>query len=480
MRASPIALTLCLAATLAACGGGDGGSPGGGAIGNTPTPSPTPSPTPTSTACSLSSRQDFAFAVIDEWYLFPDDVNRTVNKAAYSDLQTYIDALVAPARTLSKDRYFTYITSIAEEDAYFQQGTNAGFGIRLGLDPSGRLFVLDSYEAGPAHGVGIDRGTEILAIGTTSSNLQTLTTVYASQGAAGINNLLGPNQVGVTRVMSIREASGVTREVTVTKQDYAIAPVSPDFGVRIIDDNGKKVGYLNLRTFIGTANDALIAAFDQFRAQGVTELVIDLRYNGGGLVSVAELFGDLMGAGRTGQLFSRTTLRPSKSDYDEQRNFAPTASSIAPTRVAFITTGNSASASELIINAMRPYLGDNVAIIGTNTYGKPVGQFGFDKAECDDRLRVVAFKTDNADGEGDYFTGLAPVMSRTCRADDDIFAPMGDPAEASTRVALDFLAGRSCTSLSETGRTTAAARATRELLRANRPSAAQWELPGLF
>src|SRR3546814_6883456 len=98
---------------LASCGGGGGGGSSAPPVTVTPTPSPTPTPTP-SASCSLSSRQAFAKAVIDEWYLFPNDV-ATVNASSYGDVQSYIDALLAPARAQNKDRYFTYITSIAEE-----------------------------------------------------------------------------------------------------------------------------------------------------------------------------------------------------------------------------------------------------------------------------------------------------------------------------------------------------------------------------
>ena len=66
-----------------------------------------------------------------------------------------------------------------------------------------------------------------------------------------------------------------------------------------ISDGGRRVGYLNLRTFISTADPQLRSAFAQFRAQGVTELIVDFRYNGGGLVSIADLMGDLLGGNRS-------------------------------------------------------------------------------------------------------------------------------------------------------------------------------------
>lgn len=94
-------------------GGGGGGSPIAG--GPTPTPTSAPAATPSPTACALSSRKTWVKGQFDEWYLFPSLLDPGVNAAAFNDVQSYIDALVFPARAESKDRYFTYITSIVRE-----------------------------------------------------------------------------------------------------------------------------------------------------------------------------------------------------------------------------------------------------------------------------------------------------------------------------------------------------------------------------
>ena len=481
----PVASVTLAALMLASCGGGGDSSLGsGGPVTVTPTPSPTPTPTPT---CALASRQNFAKAVIDEWYLFPGDVAAGVNPASFGDVQTYIDALVAPARALNKDRFFTYITSIAEENAFFSSGSSAGFGVRLGYDAVGqRLLITEAYESAPAFAAGIDRGAAIVAIGTTSGNLRTIANIVAAEGTGGITNALGPNDPGVTRVLRITDAAG-TRDVTVTKADYALDPVSDRYGAKIINEGGRNYGYLNLRTFIGSADNQLRAAFADFRAQGVTDIIIDFRYNGGGLVSTANLMGDLLGAGRSGQIFSQTMFRASKSAENDEHRFAPGNQSIAPTRIAFIGTDSTASASELVINSMLPYLGANMTLVGSNTFGKPVGQIALDRAECDDRMRVVAFATGNSVGQSDYYDGLAPKIANSCAAADDLNFPLGDPREASVRTAIDFLAGNACTtriaeaSVGAAARTSGASvRAEPELLVPDRPSAAQRELPGLF
>jgi C-terminal processing protease CtpA/Prc len=482
-RQSVTAVSLA-ALMLASCGGGGNGGGGSGPIGAAPTPTPTPTPTAN---CSLSARQSFAKAVIDEWYLFPGDVASSVNPASYANVQAYIDALVAPARALGKDRYFTYITSIAEENAYYASGSSAGFGVRLSYDAGTQQVVIaEAYENAPAFAAGIDRGTRILAIGTNSSNLRTIANIVATEGTAGITAALGPSDPGVARVLRISDASG-TRDVTVTKANYSLDPVSDRYGAKIISDGGRNYGYLNLRTFITSANAQLRTAFADFRAQGVTDVIIDFRYNGGGLVSTAELMGDLLGRNRTSsEIFSQTVFRSSKSAENDRHFFTVQPESIAPTRIAFIGTGSTASASELVINGMLPWLGTNMTLVGANTYGKPVGQIALDKAECDDRMRVVAFATANGAGQGDYYDGLAPKIANNCAAADDMSFPLGDPREASVSTAIDFLAGRGCAARiagAEAGAASArSATPVRqpEMLVPEKPSVAQRELPGLF
>lgn len=471
-------MLLCLAALLSACGGGGGG----GGSSNAPNNPGGSNPPPTAT-CSLRDRQNWAAAQIREWYFFPETLPTSLDPAPYSSVDAYIDALTASARAQGRDRFFTYITSIAEENAFIQQGSSAGFGIRLAIASGSRLFITEAFEGAPGLAAGIDRGTEILAIGTSSANLRTVSSILSTEGGAGITNALGPNTAGTTRVLRITDAGG-TREVTVAKAEFDLLPVSTRYGVRVINDGGRQVGYVNLRTFIGTADPALRNAFAQFRAAGITEIIVDFRYNGGGLVRIADLMGDLLGGNRaTSEVFSFTAFRPEKAaQNDETRRFQPQSQSVSPTRIAFIGTGSTASASELVINAFIPYLGNNAALIGTNTFGKPVGQVAIDRAACDDRLRVVAFATQNAARQGAYYNGLAGVMPVTCQASDDITRQLGDPQEASVARALDFLAGRSCSAITSgiAAQSLRRIEDQRELLTPERPSAAQRDVPGLF
>jgi C-terminal processing protease CtpA/Prc len=475
---------LTIMALLTGCGGGGGstGGDGGGGIGVVPTPSPPPPPPPSASACSLRERQNFAFATLREWYLFPETLPAALDPTPYPSVDAYIDALTATARAQGRDRFFTYRTSIAEENAFFNSGSSAGFGVRLSYDTANRrLFVVEAFEGAPALAAGIDRGTEILAIGTTASNLQNVSALFTAGGAQAVSDALGASTPGLVRVLRISDASG-TRTVSVAKADYTLTPVSSRYGAKIIDDGGRRYGYVNLRTFIDTADPALRNAFAGFRSAGITDIVVDLRYNGGGLISIAELFGDLLGANRaTSDVFDHIAFRPEKAANDSTHTFRPQAQSVAPTRLAFIGTEGTASASELVINGMLPYFRANEALVGANTYGKPVGQIAVDLTACDDRLRVIAFATENGARQGAYFNGLAPQMDVTCRAGDDLAHPLGDPLEASTRQALDFLQGKACTRIASAGVTAQGVREDiRELLLPDRPNPAQHEVPGLF
>ncbi|MEA3043222.1 MAG: carboxyl-terminal processing protease [Sphingomonadales bacterium] len=473
MKFQRFASVLAIAGLLSGCGGGSSSS-GGSASTQT---------TPVNATCSLRDRQDWAAAQLREWYLFPETLPASLDPTPYASVEAYIDALTATARAQRRDRFFTYLTSIAEENAYYASGSSAGFGIRLSYDlPARRVFVAEAFEGAPALAAGIDRGTEILAVGTSAASLRNTSDILATEGADGFVAALGPTTAGTARLLRVRDAGG-TRDLNVAKADYALTPVSSRYGVQVIADGARRIGYVNLRTFITTADPALRNAFANFRAQGITEIIVDLRYNGGGLVSIAELFSDLLGRNRsTADVMSYTAFRPEKASNNSTRLFTTQAQSVAATRIAFIGTGGTASASELVINAAIPYLHANAGLIGANTYGKPVGQIAVDRSSCDDRLRVIAFATQNAAHQGDYYDGLATKVEASCQAADDINRPMGDPLEGSTRAALDFLAGRACTAISAAPPGAGALRAPepRQLLTPERPSTPQREVPGLF
>jgi len=203
---------------------------------------------------------------------------------------------------------------------------------------------------------------------------------------------------------------------------------------------------------------ALNEAFAALRAAGATELVLDLRYNGGGLVDIAVHLSSLIGGSRTsGQVLLNYVHNDRVGPVlNKTTRFTNPEQALNLSRLFVITTRGSASASELVINGLRPYM--PVVVIGDTTYGKPVGQYGF--TFCDKVLAAVNFSVKNANLEGDYFDGIAP----TCAASDDASHPLGDPAEGSFAEALTFIRTGACSA-----NTAAASRSLRALDTGPRP-----------
>lgn len=453
-------LTLASALALAACGGGGGDGDEDSDTG----------------ACSVTAQKQFVLDVSRDWYLFPDLLPDSVDIDDFDSAGELLDFLTAEARAQGIDRYFSYVTTVQEDEAQFQ-GQNAGFGFRLGLTSDERLFLLEAFESAPAGIAGFNRGTEIVEIDD-GSGYRTIPEWLAVDPY--LEQALGPSEAGVQRGFRYYlRGESVLRETVVTKDEYVLNPI-PSQDIEVFSLPGTPgVGYVNFRSFVRTDDSEadLRAAFNTFRAQGITDFIIDLRYNGGGLVSVEEDFADLLGAALDDELAQIIEFNEARDDNNVTKYFVAQPESVAPVRIAFVTTGGSASASELLVNTMKPYV--SVAIVGDDTYGKPVGQSGFEQEGCDTLLRLVTFRTVNANGEGDYYEGLAGTLDFACAAFDDISYEFGDPAEDSIDTALGWLETGSCPSGGISAKALATGPAPMKLVQPERPTLASELHPGV-
>ncbi len=450
---------------LAACGGGGGsGASSGG--GGTP-----------GTACSESARKQWVLDVTREWYLFPDLLPVSVDLSAYATAEDLLDALTATARAQGKDRFFSYLTTIAAETSLLGEGQFIGFGFRNRTDPGNRPFILDVFETSPASEAGLLRGDEVVAVDAGSGFVPVSSSLA---NGASFSDLLGPADAGVRRGLRVLR-NGATLELSLTKRTVTIDPVPDSFGTRVLPRVGTTgVGYLHLRSYISTADPQLRAAFDTFRAQDVRDFIIDLRYNGGGLVDTSELINNLLGGDRAAlETQFSYVYSATKAAQNSTERFVGQAQSVRPVRIAFLTTEATASASEINVNSMRTWV--ETAIVGSDTYGKPVGQLAFDlSSSCEDRLRLVSFKTVNADGEGDYYDGLASSMQFACAASDTLAAPMGDSADVMTQSALQWINTGACGSvMTSFADARAKTRADSRYPLSQQPSAAERWVPGI-
>jgi carboxyl-terminal processing protease len=382
--------------------------------------SPT-TPDASGSSCSTLGQVQTVRATLREWYFWYQQLPDP-SPSGFASPDEYLEAV----RYRPLDSTFSYVTLKAESDAFFSDSQFVGFGFRTTLLAPDDLRVADVFANSPASRAGMDRGTRFLEV-----NGRSVADLVAS-GQLGA--VFGPSQVGFTVRVRFRERGGAEHDVTLVKELVTIPTVSVEEIYRV---GPRTVGYLVFENFVRPSTDALNATFGRFLEAGVDEVVLDLRYNGGGLINVAQHLGGLLGgAGTSGQTFVRFVHNDKQSARNSTLTFPQPPNALGLSRVIVITTRSSASASELVVNALRPFV--PVTVVGDRTYGKPVGQYGFDF--CDKTLFPVAFSTVNARDEGDYFSGIPA----DCAAPDDVTHALGDVAEGSLAEALEFVRSGRC------------------------------------
>jgi C-terminal processing protease CtpA/Prc len=406
-----------LAAVALSCGGGD-----------SPT-SPDSSASPGATSCTTAGQCTFVRDALQSWYYWYKQLPNP-DPASFSSPEAYLDAV----RYRDLDSSFSYITSKAASDAFYSESQFIGFGITWVWAGELDMRVAQAFPGSSAAEAGVDRGDTVVSIGGKA--------VADLIRTGEINTIFGPEQVGYALDFGWRTLSGASRSATLTKRLVTIPTVSQ---TEVFDAGPFRVGYVHFRNFVTPSVEALNTAFTQVRDAGATELVLDLRYNGGGLLSVAQHLGGLVGGTPlVGKVFIQLTHNDKQSSRNIAYNFEAKPQALGVSRLVVIATRGSASASEAVINGLRPFM--DVKVVGDATYGKPVGQYSFDF--CEKVLYPVSFVVANARGEADYFDGIPA----DCAAADDVDHALASPQEASLAEALYVVRNGRCS-----GRAAAAA-----------------------
>lgn len=314
-------------------------------------------------------------------------------------------------------------------------GEQIGQGIHrdLGLSLQALIFNEASREVGvvirltqknsPAANSGLKRGMRVISVDGELLKL-TVSADNRIEGNVDVANKLYSGNVSKVGVRDL--ATGSESDITIQgNSTYTLNPILEN-KVITLDAGNKKVGYLAYTSFVSVISNQqpnrfhqdLTAAFNTFSGAGIDELVVDLRYNGGGETNAAQLLTNLIiPTGNNGKIMYSYMMNEllTKSGFtDANRSDAPfkpvyinKSNSLNLKRVYFLVTSSSASASELVINALKPYMDVQIISIGNRgTYGKPVGSFGRAVMSNSARLYITSFKMANASGEGDYFNGL--------------------------------------------------------------------------
>ena len=428
---------LLLLLGLPSCGGGDG---------NTETPS-----SPSANAqCSAVGQVNFVRDTLRNIYFWYQQLPDPT-PSGFSSPETYLEAV----RYKALDTSFSYIANQAESEAFFSESQFIGIGLSSQQTSPTEVRIAQIFTGSPAAEAGIERGDYLVSINDRP--------VADLVRTGDINTIFGPNQAGVVVRLSWRNLDGAAFDASLTKRAVTIPTVSD---VRVYDlRRGGRVGYIFFRNFVTPSTAALNDAFTTLRDASVDELVLDLRYNGGGLVSVAQHLGGLIGGAATqGKVFGEFFHNDKNTSRNTTFRFDLPAAAIGFSRLVVITTGGSASASEAVINGLRPFI--PVTVVGTTTFGKPVGQYGFDF--CEKTIFPVSFVLRNALGESDFYDGIPA----DCAAADDLDHAIGDSNEASLAEALAYLRSGSC---SATAQVAAQANARRNALIGRRPGGDGWQ-----
>jgi C-terminal processing protease CtpA/Prc len=381
------------------------------------------SPTSTNPAndCSVAGENQQALTTMQSWYYWYQSLPSGVNPASYSSTSALLDAL----REQPDDR-FSFVTTQAADQSFYGAGQYVGYGLGFSLTAQNELQVLRVFAGSPAAQAGLARGDVITAINGTP--VPTLVTGNQLDSA-----LASPNP-GATVTFTWTDPGHQSHTATLVSAVVTEPSVEK---VSVVQARREKVGYILFNSFITPSTGELDQAFAQLSSQGVTQLVVDERYNGGGELTVAQHLASLIaGNGLSGKLLGTLTFNDKHTDQNQSVSFESVSSALNLKEVYFITTNSTASASEFVINALKPYV--QVFTVGAATFGKPVGENGFNI--CSDVLYPITFKIENAAGYGDYFSGLPAA----CAAGDDPLHALGDPEEASLAAALTHVETGTC------------------------------------
>jgi len=355
----------------------------------------------------------FVHELFQTEYLWFDRVAPEIDYENYTTPQSLVDAL----KVYPPDRWSFAITAQEYEAYVSQQSGGFGFGYTDGF----RIYTV--LLGSPAEGK-LQRGDTIVKVNGKDASYETIHA--ASQ------------QLGTPAHFTV-DRHGTILDVSVTPSTYRYRVAAS----KILSYGGHTVGYLRYDAFSGSSVTELENAFTTFKDAAVDRLVIDLRYNGGGDVTVASILLDNITNTHPGAtqfyLDWNENNKNKNSYYTFEEQSMQDGNELAMQQVIFLVTSNSASASEAVINALKPYLGTaNVITVGTATHGKNVGMEG--RSYGSNYYFLINFYVRNAHDETTPFSGIPP----TCSAPDDLDHLRGDPQERMLKTALHYIVSGSC------------------------------------
>ena len=369
--------------------------------------------------------KDSAWLYAQELYLWSQNLPSGFNARSYSDPNAVMQAIrpysTEPGFTGPVDRWSFAVTKAEWND--ISSGISGDFGLGIFFNSTNDLRVSYVEPASPAGNAGIKRSWRFISINNDTAINTSDATVTRIQNA--ITNSSSGKFV-------FRRPDNSDTTINLNAATYQEQPILLD---SIYTIGAKKVGYLVYNSFLGGIQDTknrFNNLFNEFNSQGITDMIVDLRYNGGGYVELQnELANYLVPAAGNGGVMLKEEFNDKYSDlFDTTINYAKKGA-LNLSRIFFITTKNSASASELLINSLKPYM--EVKIVGRASHGKPVGYSPWSAGDW--YAFPVSFRSVNKNGEGNYFNGLQPDAT----VSDGLTKGWGDVEESCLASALHYI-----------------------------------------
>jgi C-terminal processing protease CtpA/Prc len=346
-----------------------------------------------------------------------------VTKDNYSDPYKLLEAM----RYKELDRWSYILTK--DEFTAQMNGTFVGHGFRIGLDKpdnTGNARIAMIYKNSPLYASGVRRGWIVKQI-----NDKDVAPILLSKDGTAYSNLIGPATAGMTnKFLFINPSTNAQVTISSAKSEFTINTVLLYDTLHL---STGITGHLVFESFFNPAPTELAEAFAYFKANNITNLILDLRYNSGGQFDIAQTLASyIAGNARQGVVFAKLSYNDKRQAANSTYPFKATSSSLGLPKIVVITTRSTASASEDVMNGLDPVV--PFVSIGDTTNGKPTGMNLFAIA---DKYFVfpITFKVVNRDNVGDFFGGIIPDKLAT----DDITRDFNDRQETCLKEAINYL-----------------------------------------
>lgn len=407
------------------------------------------------------------FSAMKAIYLWNDTLPASLDTALYNTPEKALGYLarlkIDPETGQAIDRY-SFLDKIGNLSGEINQGTASGdFGFMVTpaynyASNQVSFYVTFVYKNSPAGMAGVARTYEIVRINESDSVHPEVTSEgYLVTTSAGYINMVNALFNSSTATFTFKKPDGSMLTTSLNAQSYALNSVLYD---TVYTVGSSKVGYMVFNQFLGeSAQTEFTNTINSFQSSGVEELIVDLRYNGGGSLETCEILSSLIAPSTAnGKRMYSFILNPGLTQEFERQNESLTTNfsktnTFQPATIYFIVSGSTASASELLINNLLPYYTGKLFLIGQTTYGKPCGfwstPIGYTENQTTTKegydLYAVSFETVNANGEGGYYSGMTPGTTKYpgVLAYDSFWLPWGDLNDDCLAQAINHIAEES-------------------------------------